>query len=145
MGTNWKPSSNKTKLTFLLSLIFLFLFSIATPVFAEELYLKCDGTRFGDDVWKNITFIKIYPEKGRALFQDQFDDRYTGWLMFKIIRFEEELIHIGQCETPDCFKYVNNHYIIDRVTGRMKSGSFVKEENGNEKFEKHTSKTLWFW
>ena len=60
----------KTKpLTFLLALTILLLL-ITTPVLAEDLYLKCDGTRFGDEFWKNITFIKIYPEKGQALFQD---------------------------------------------------------------------------
>ena len=37
MRTTWKPSHNKTKLTFLLSLTFLFLFSGSSVVFADDM------------------------------------------------------------------------------------------------------------
>ena len=121
------------QLTLLLA-ITIFLLSITTPVFADEIYLKCDGTRFGDELWSNITFVKIYPEKGQAFLQDQFDDRHTGWLVLKIIRFEKEFIQLTQCAGQDCSASANNHYMIDRVTGRMRSGSYVNDENGNEKF-----------
>ena len=37
MRTTWKPLSNETKLTFLLALTFLFLFSGSSVVFGDEL------------------------------------------------------------------------------------------------------------
>ena len=121
-------------LTFLLAITILTL-SITTPVLAGKLFLKCDGTRFGNESWNNITFVKIYPEEGQALLKDQFDDRYTGWLLLKINRFEKEFIQLTQCKKQDCSTVVDNHYMIDRVTGQMRSGSFIdKDKNGNKKF-----------
>tara|TARA_B100000686_G_C16287367_1_gene711886 strand:+ start:81 stop:632 length:552 start_codon:yes stop_codon:yes gene_type:complete len=46
MRTTWKLSSNKTKLTFLLSLTFLFLFLWANPSFAESAKLPFDLNYF---------------------------------------------------------------------------------------------------
>jgi hypothetical protein len=121
------------KLTFLLALTTL-LFSIATPALAEELHLKCNGTRYGDEFWTNTTFVKIYPEKGQALVQDQMEKNSLGWMMLKVIRFEKEFIQLAQCETQDCSTSFANHYMIDRVTGRMRKGSFLTDKNGNEDF-----------
>ena len=120
----------KPPLTFLLSLTFLFLFLIATPVLAEELYLKCDGTRFAGKFWTNTTFVKIYPEKGQALLQDQMEKNNNSnlWEMLKIIRFEKEFIKLSHSTSSDSF------YTIDRITGRMQSGTILTTKKGNKEF-----------
>ena len=50
MRTTWKPSSKKTKLTFLLSLTFLFLFSCLPQVkYVKDNYQHSEGQDWGRD------------------------------------------------------------------------------------------------
>jgi len=68
MRTTWKPLSNETKLTFLLALTFLFLFSGSSVVFGDDLQDATDAYKRND---YETAFKLILPlaEQGNAKAQ----------------------------------------------------------------------------
>ena len=77
MRTTWKPFSKKTKLTFLLSLTFLFLFS--GSVFADDFQDAVDAYKRKDYKTAYKLFLPL-AEQGNAFAQAQFN---LGAMYFK--------------------------------------------------------------
>ena len=75
MRTTWKPSSNKTKLTFLLSLTFLFLFS--GSVYGDDFQDGLDAYHKQDYKTAHRIFLKL-AKKGDAKAQYNLGVMYVN-------------------------------------------------------------------
>lgn len=115
------------KFLFVVPLIALFVTSFSEKSYANDIFLKCLSlTSFGD-AWKgNVSYIKIYPIKGEALFQDT-GETTSSWEVHNINSINDEQIWIAPCRTAECTTDNNGNKRIDRVTGIL---SMVSKQDG---------------
>ena len=105
----------------------ILMFSGTNKSYANDIFLKCSSLSFGGQVWEgNVSYVKIYPDKNEALFQDT-GETTSYWVNHKIRSINTDQIWIAECRPADCSIDNIGNKRIDRVTGIM---SLVSEYNG---------------
>ena len=114
------------------AVVIIFLLAVSpicmtTKSYANDIFLKCSSLSFGGQVWEgNVSYVKIYPDKNEALFQDT-GETTSYWINHKIRSINPDQIWIAECRPADCSIDNISNNRIDRVTGIM---SLVSEYNG---------------
>lgn len=126
------PNSKQISFLSIRSLVVipLFLVSLVCVVeksHANDIFLKCSSLSFGGQPWNgNISYIKIYPDKNEALFQDT-GETTSYWVNYDIKSITSEEIWIAPCRSAECQTDVIDNKRIDRVSGILSMVS--KQEN----------------
>ena len=95
---------------------------------ANEVFLKCSSLSFGGQIWEgNVSYVKIYPSKNEALFQDT-GETTSYWVNHTVKSINSDQIWIAECRSIDCSIDNIGNKRIDRVTGIMSLVSKYKNE-----------------
>ena len=69
---------------------------VTTESYANDIFLKCSSLSFGGQVWEgNVSYVKIYPDKNEALFQDTGET--TSYWVNHIRSINTDQIWIAEC------------------------------------------------
>ena len=102
-------------------IILFFTIFLTAHSYASPLYLKCNSlTAFGKPWTGNVSYVKIYPERNEALFQDTGESEPV-WATHKINYINYEHINLKPCRDLNCLTDDVSIKLIDRVTGILRS------------------------
>ena len=83
------------------AVVIIFLLAVSpicmtTKSYANDIFLKCSSLSFGGQVWEgNVSYVKIYPDKNEALFQDT-GETTSYWINHKIRSINpDQILHVG--------------------------------------------------
>jgi hypothetical protein len=98
-------------------LLVISLVSVPEKSYANELFLKCLSLSAFREPWQgNVSYVKIYPDKSEALFQDT-DETTLSWATHNIKLINSELIWLAECRSSKCETDDVGNKRLDRVTG----------------------------
>ena len=115
------------------AVVIIFLLAVSpicmtTKSYANDIFLKCSSLSFGGQVWEgNVSYVKIYPDKNEALFQDT-GETTSYWVPHAIKSINPNQIWIATCRSVDCSVDNIGNKRIDRVTGIMSMLSVMNNE-----------------
>ncbi len=117
----------KMRTLFIIPLVLLSLICVAEKSYANDIFLKCLSLSFFGEPWEgNVSYVKIYPDKNEALFQDT-GATTSHWVNHTIKSINSEQIWIAECRSTECKTDDIGNKRIDRVTGIL---AMVSKQDG---------------
>jgi len=107
--------------------VLISLVCVAEKGYANDIFLKCLSLSYFGEPWQgNVSYIKIYPDKSEALFQDT-GETTSYWVNHTIKSINSDQIWLAECRSIKCETDDIGNKRIDRVTGIL---SMVSKQNG---------------